>query len=96
LIYPVQYEEFFGLILVEALAAGTPVIGFARGSVAEIVEDGVTWFLVKDLGGMIYAINEIDVINPVDCRRRAEERFSAERMFKDYELVYKRLMSEEL
>jgi len=95
LLYPVQYEEFFGLILAEALATGTPIIGFARGSVQEIVEDGVTGFLVKDLSGMVYAMNRIDVINPVDCRRRAEERFSAERMFKDYELVYKQLMSGE-
>jgi len=92
LIYPVQYEEFFGLILAEALAAGTPVIGFARGSVAEIVEDGITGFLAKDLDEVVYAMNRIDAINPVNCRRRAEERFSAERMFKDYELVYKQLV----
>jgi len=92
LIYPVQYEEFFGLILAEALAAGTPVIGFARGSVAEIVEDGITGFLVKDLDEVVYAMNRIEAINPVNCRRRAEERFSAERMFKNYELVYKQLV----
>jgi len=90
----VQYEEFFGLILGEALATGTPVIGFARGSVVEIVEDGITGFLVKDLDEMVYAMSEIDTIDPVDCRRRAEERLSAERMFKDYELVYKRLVGE--
>jgi len=52
-------------------------------------------FSVKDLDGMVYAMNEIDVINPVDCRRRAEERFSAERMFRYYELVCKRLMGGE-
>jgi len=92
LIYPVQYEEFFGLILIEALATGTPVIGFVRGSVAEIVEDSITGFLAKDLDEVVYAMNRIDAINPVDCRRRAEERFSDERMFKDYEFVYKRLV----
>jgi len=95
LLYPVQYEEFFGLILAEALATGTPIIGFARGSVEEIVENGITGFLVKDLNEMVYAMNRIDVINPADCRGRAEERFSAERMFKDYELVYKQLMGGE-
>jgi len=96
LLYPVQYEEFFGLILAEALATGTPVIGFARGSVQEVVGDGVTGFLVKNPDEMVHAMNKVDMISPVDCRRRVEERFSAERMFRDYELVYKRLMGGEV
>jgi len=60
LLYPVQYDEFFGIVIVEALATGTPVIGFQRGSVAEIVRDGVTGYLVRDFKGMCKAMKLVD------------------------------------
>jgi len=88
MIYPVQYEEFFGIAMVEALACGTPVIGFRRGSVEEIVKNGVTGYAVTSEDDMITAIKNIDRIDPWECRRDAEERFSAQAMTLKYERLY--------
>ncbi len=92
LIYPVQYEEFFGLAVIEALASGTPVVAFARGSLPEIVETGVTGFTVNTVEEMLNAVKEVDKLDPLMCRRRAEERFSAERMAKEYLELYKEIL----
>ncbi len=92
LIYPVQYEEFFGLAMVEALACGTPVIGFAKGSVREIVKNGVTGFVVNNEDEMVETIKKLHIIDPLACRRDVETRFSAENMVKKYEEIYEKLL----
>jgi len=92
LIYPVQYEEFFGLTMVEALACGTPVIGFAKGSVREIVKNGVTGFVVNNEDEIIEAVKRLYFLDPLTCRRNVENRFSAESAVKKYEEIYEKLL----
>ncbi|MEM4004916.1 MAG: glycosyltransferase, partial [Desulfurococcaceae archaeon] len=92
LIYPVQYEEFFGLAMVEALACGTPVIGFAKGSVREIVKNGLTGFVVNNEDEIIEAVKRLHTIDPLACRRDVENRFSAENAVKKYEEIYTKLL----
>ncbi|MEM2483161.1 MAG: glycosyltransferase [Candidatus Nezhaarchaeales archaeon] len=92
LIYPVQYEEFFGLAMVEALACGTPVIGFAKGSVREIVKNGVTGFVVNNEDEMVEAVKRLHIIDPLICRMDVENRFSAENIVKKYEEIYEKLL----
>jgi glycosyltransferase involved in cell wall biosynthesis len=75
----------------EALASGTPVIAYRSGALPEIVEEGVTGFLVDDVAGMADAIGRIDAIDPAACRRAAEERFSLRRTTAAYLDLYRRL-----
>ena len=79
LLFPIRWEEPFGLVLIEAMACGTPVIAFDRGAVSEIVENGVTGFVVKDFKGMCDAVERIDEIDRAVCRRHVEARFSIKR-----------------
>jgi glycosyltransferase involved in cell wall biosynthesis len=88
LLCPIQWEEPFGLIAIEAMLAGTPVIGFARGSFPEIVDPGVTGLLVSDLSEMASAIHMARGWDRTRCARRAIERFSAQRMVADYERLF--------
>lgn len=73
---PIDWEEPFGLVMVEALASGTPVVAFHRGSVPEIISHGKTGFVVRDAEEMAEAVREIEKIRPGDCRREAGKRFS--------------------
>lgn len=93
LLYPVQYEEFFGLAMVEALACGTPVIGFARGSVIEIVRHGETGFTVTREDEFEQAMSRVDTIDPNECRRDVEQRFSATSMVSRYLDLYDEIVS---
>jgi glycosyltransferase involved in cell wall biosynthesis len=88
LLMPIRWEEPFGLVCLEAMACGTPVIGFRRGSLPEIIEDGVNGFLVDTVDQMAAAIKKIDAIDRAACRRAVEERFSLTRMVDDYENAY--------
>nr|WP_300051023.1 glycosyltransferase family 4 protein [uncultured Nocardioides sp.] len=88
---PSDWPEPFGLVMVESLAAGTPVIALRRGSVPEVVEHGVTGFICDDVDEMVQAVHRIDDIDPEECRRGAE-RFSAERMCHSYVDVYHSLI----
>ena len=92
LLYPVQYEEFFGIAMVEALATGTPIIGFARGAVTEIVRNGITGFLVNDVNGICQAMKSVDKLDKRMCRRDVEERFSSKVMAKRYKELYENLI----
>lgn len=85
---PIQWEEPFGLTMVEAMACGTPVIAFNRGSVPEVVADGKTGFVVAGPEEMVEAVRNIRSIRPEDCRRHVEENFSTERMTEDYLKLY--------
>lgn len=80
LLFPIAWEEPFGLVIAEALAAGTPVIGFRRGSVPELVEHGVTGFVVDDVASMAAAIERVGSLDRAACRREAEQRFTLDRM----------------
>jgi glycosyltransferase involved in cell wall biosynthesis len=94
LLFPIDWPEPFGLVMIEALACGTPVIAYARGSVPEVIEDGVTGFLVDDRGGAVAAVGRLDTLSRRRCREVFEERFSARRMARDYLGVYRGLLAE--
>ncbi|KQT87431.1 glycosyltransferase family 4 protein [Aurantimonas sp. Leaf443] len=91
LLFPIDWPEPFGLVMIEAMACGTPVVAFRRGSVPEIVEDGVTGFVVEDEAGAIEALGRIDTLDRAAIRRRFEARFTAERMATDYLALYETL-----
>ena len=94
LLMPIQWEEPFGLTMTEAMACGTPVIAFDRGSVKEVVKDGETGFIVKDIDEMVEAIKKIDQIDRKECRKWVEENFTIERMVSDYEKLYYKVLEE--
>src|SRR5437660_1945596 len=93
LLFPIDWPEPFGLVMIEAMACGTPVIAYPRGSVPEIVDDGVTGFLVHNAEEAAKAVEGIGAIERRSCRRRFEERFSARRMSQDYLALYERLVN---
>mgnify|MGYP001572689049 CR=1 FL=1 len=87
-LFPVSWEEPFGLTMIEAMATGTPVIGFARGAVSEIVKDGQTGFVVENVDQMVEKLKEIDQIDRLRCQKHVEENFSLKRMVDKYESLY--------
>lgn len=93
LVFPVQWPEPFGMVVIEAMACGTPTIAFRRGAVPEIVEEGVTGFVVDDVEGAVRAIDRIDALSRVRCRAAFEARFTSARMAADYLSVYERLLA---
>jgi glycosyltransferase involved in cell wall biosynthesis len=93
LLVPIDWPEPFGLVMIEAMACGTPVIAFNRGSAPEIVEDGLTGYIVEDINGAIGALDRLGHLSRERVRRRFEERFTARRMAQDYLGVYRGLMS---
>ncbi len=95
LLVPIDWPEPFGLVMIEAMACGTPVIAFNRGSVPEVIEDGVTGFIVEDINGAIGAVDRLRLLSRAKIRRRFEERFTARRMAQDYLSVYRSLSESE-
>jgi glycosyltransferase involved in cell wall biosynthesis len=93
LLFPIDWPEPFGLVMIEALACGTPVIAYNRGSVPEIVDHGITGFIVDDVGGAADGVRSISSIRRDVCRQIFEERFSAARMSRDYFAVYENVMN---
>lgn len=89
---PVRWEEPFGLVMVESMAAGTPVVGFRRGSVPEIVADGKTGYVVDDLDAMVEAVPRTGAISPTACRRRVEAHFTTAAMTDGYLRLAARLL----
>ncbi len=87
-LFPISWEEPFGLTMIEAMACGTPVIGFDRGAVSEVIQDQKTGFVVKDIKSMVERIKQIDSLKRKDCRARVEQRFALNRVVKDYESLY--------
>jgi glycosyltransferase involved in cell wall biosynthesis len=92
LLFPIRWPEPFGLVMVEALATGTPVIAGRFGSVPEIVEDGVTGFIGDSLEEMALAVRRLGELDRAACRRRVEQRFSAEQMAAGYERIYQNVL----
>src|SRR5947209_5515124 len=93
LLMPIDWPEPFGLVMIEAMACGTPVIAFNRGSAPEVVDEGVTGFIVEDVNGAIGAVDRLGHLSRERVRRRFEERFTARRMAQDYLNVYRSLMA---
>ena len=89
-LHPVTWREPFGLVMIEAMACGAPVVGFDRGSVSEIVKTGVTGHVVHDLDGMIEAVEAIDSIDRKACRAHVLENFSTKKMADGYEAIFTR------
>ncbi len=84
LLFPIEWNEPFGIVMIEAMACGTPVIAFNRGSVNEVVDENVTGFKVGDFNGMVGAIKKLPLINRNACREQAEKRFDVAVIAKQY------------
>lgn len=91
-LFPVTWEEPFGLTMVEALSCGTPVIGFRRGAVPEIIKDGENGYVVETVTQMVEKIKVIEQISRQNCRKSVEERFTVEKMVDGYEQLYSQLI----
>jgi glycosyltransferase involved in cell wall biosynthesis len=91
-LYPIQWDEPFGITMAEAMACGTPVLTLKRGSTPEVVEDGVTGFVEEDLDGIVESMKQIDQIDPKKCRERVQRLFTAEVMTDNYEEVFKSII----
>ncbi|MBX9745639.1 MAG: glycosyltransferase family 4 protein [Hyphomonadaceae bacterium] len=85
---PILWEEPFGIVMAEALACGTPVIGLRRGAVPEVVVDGVTGFVRDDIAGLVAALSKVRSLSRAACRADAEARFSADPIVDAYETIY--------
>ncbi len=92
LLHLIHFEEPFGLSVIEAMACGTPVIAYPRGSMPELIEHGVTGFLVDSFDEAVAAIDRVGEIDRAACRRAVAERFTVDRMADDYEALYHRLL----
>jgi glycosyltransferase involved in cell wall biosynthesis len=93
LLTPVNWPEPFGLVMIEAMACGSPVIAFRRGSIPEVMTDGVTGYVVDDVPGAVAAIGRLGALSRKSIRAEFEQRFTARRMTQDYLEVYDRLLA---
>jgi len=92
LLHPIQFNEPFGLSVIESMACGTPVIAFSKGAMPELIENGKSGFLVNNVDEAIEAVARIEDIDRVDCRRRVERHFTIDRMVDDYIQVYETVL----
>lgn len=92
LLFPINWPEPFGLVMIESLACGTPVIAYRNGSVPEILADGSSGFIVTTREEAVAAVHTIESIDRRECRRHFEERFTAARMADDYIRIYRHIM----
>ena len=92
LLLPIDWPEPFGLVMIEAMACGTPVIAFERGSVPEIVEDGLTGYIVNSVSEAVEAVSRVSKLDRRRVRARFDERFTAARMTQDYLAAYEQLL----
>jgi glycosyltransferase involved in cell wall biosynthesis len=95
LLFPIDWPEPFGLVMIEALACGTPVIAFRGGSVAEVLEHGVSGFIVDSEDEAVEAVHRIDTLDRRMCRAIFDQRFSVARMAAQYVSVYERIMAQD-
>src|SRR6202035_4951603 len=95
LVFPINWREPFGLVMIEAMACGTPVIAYPLGSVPEVIEEGVTGFIVPNMEGAVKAVKRLGEIDRRKCRRHFERHFNAKRMAQDYLNIYQRLVRRE-
>jgi glycosyltransferase involved in cell wall biosynthesis len=90
---PINWEEPFGMVMIEAMALGCPVISFARGAASELVEHGKTGFLVQNLDEMVQAIPQLEQIDRCHTRKHVEQHFSARAMAQGYMRVYQKMIA---
>jgi glycosyltransferase involved in cell wall biosynthesis len=88
LLFPIDWPEPFGLVMIESMACGTPVIAYAGGSVAEVMDDGLTGFVVNNIEQAVEATHRVRDLSRARCREIFEKRFTASRMANDYLDVY--------
>jgi glycosyltransferase involved in cell wall biosynthesis len=93
LLFPIDWPEPFGLVMIEALACGTPVIAFSRGSVPEVIDDGISGFIVNSVDKAVESVARISFIDRRRCRAAFEQRFSAPRMAGAYVSLYRKLQT---
>jgi glycosyltransferase involved in cell wall biosynthesis len=93
MLFPIQWEEPFGLAMVEAMVCGTPAVAFNRGAAREIVEPGLTGFLVDSVDEMVARVKDVGTIDPIACSNRARDRFSPARMADGYEAAYREVLN---
>jgi glycosyltransferase involved in cell wall biosynthesis len=93
-LFPIEWEEPFGLVMIESMACGTPVIATRHGAVPEVIEHGVSGVIVENYRQMTAALEEADALDPLECRRYVEERFAPERMVGDYLEAYRAAIEE--
>ncbi|HME91626.1 MAG TPA: glycosyltransferase family 4 protein [Myxococcaceae bacterium] len=94
LLFPIEWPEPFGLVLIEAMACGTPTVAYLQGAVPEIITDGVTGYVVRTVEGAVNAVNRIGELDRRRCRRMFEQYFTAARMARDYLSVFSVLLGE--
>jgi glycosyltransferase involved in cell wall biosynthesis len=94
LLFPIDWREPFGLVMIEAMACGTPVIAWRNGSVPEVIDDGVTGYIVDSIEDAVAAVGRVDQLHRRTCRAVFEKRFDAARMARDYMSVYRLLRSD--
>jgi len=94
LLHPIYFEEPFGLSVVEAMACGTPVIAYNKGSMPELIEDEINGFLVDDIDGALLALEKLSSIDRKRCREIVEKKFSVNRMVDDYMKVYEKILED--
>jgi glycosyltransferase involved in cell wall biosynthesis len=92
LLFPIDWREPFGLVMIEAMACGTPVVAWRGGSVAEVIADGISGFVVDDLDAAVAATTRAAALDRRRCRQDFEERFTADRMALDYVAIYEKLV----
>ena len=93
MLFPIDWAEPFGLVMIEAMACGTPVIAYGSGSVPEIIIDGVNGFIVDSIDSAVEAVAKLDSISREECRAAFEDRFTVDRMARDYLEVYARVIA---
>ena len=91
LLFPIDWPEPFGMVVIEALSCGTPVLAWPDGSVPELLEHGATGWIVDSIDAAVESLRQTELIDRRACRAAFEKRFTAERMARDYVAVYKRL-----
>jgi len=96
LLCPYDWPEPFGLVLIEAMACGTPVLAYRRGSIPEVIDHGVTGYICDNIGEMAKAVAALPLIDRKRCREIFEKRFTVERMVKDYLAVYESMAATRL
>jgi glycosyltransferase involved in cell wall biosynthesis len=92
LLFPIDWPEPFGLVMIEAMACGTPIVAWRCGAVPEVMVDGVTGFVVDNIEEAVAAVSQIAALDRSGCRRIFEERFTATRMTQDYLAVYEQIL----
>jgi glycosyltransferase involved in cell wall biosynthesis len=91
MVFPIQWPEPFGLVMVEAMACGTPVVACPAGAAVELVENGVTGYLRDSIDDLVEAVATVGRCSPAACRDRVAANFSSEAMLNGYERIYERV-----